>query len=368
MFHKRHPPRGARPGTLVVNGDAPHPQIRVIDYDPETHHDAAVAAVDDLHVHLDRPTVTWVDVQGMGSEEVLWQLATVFGIHPLAMEDVVNAPQRPKAETFDDHLLFITRMARVGADGTTIEREQVSIFVGANYVLTFQERPGDVFEPVRRRIREGKGPIRGAGAPYLAYALLDAVVDAYYPVVEAIGETLDELEDEVVARPTRATLRAIYDIKREMLAFRRAVWPQREAINAILRGDHGFMNGDVQVYLRDVYDHCVQVLDVLENYREMAGGLLDVYLSSVSNRTNDVMKVLTIMASIFIPLTFIAGIYGMNFDNMPELHYTLGYPLVLGAMFVVAFGMVLFFVRKGWLGEKREEAPEERDQDRRRRT
>jgi magnesium transporter len=308
-----------------------------------------IVNLDDLAAFLDKPAVTWIDVQGLGDEAVLRRLADSFSLHPLALEDVVDVPQRPKAESYDAHLLIITRMVHLQS-ATAFDIEQVSIFVGKNYVLTFQERYGDVLNPVRARIRRGGGVIRKLKADYLAYVVLDTVIDAYYPIMERIGDFLETLEDEVVQNPTTDSLQKIYHVKRVLLTLRRSIWPQREAINALVRDDSEFVTDPVRVYLRDTYDHCVQLIDGPETYRELVGGLMDVYLSSVGNRQNEVMKVLTIMASIFIPLTFLAGIYGINFENMPELHSLWGYPVLLAIMATVAVGMVLYFRKIGWIG------------------
>lgn len=356
MFHKRHPPVGSRPGTLAIDPAAAPPVMTVIAYDAGAVTTQDVDTVEAIRPFLERPGVTWIDVQGLGDEATFRALAQLFDIHPLAMEDLVNAPQRPKVEAYAKHVLLITRTAKIAGDDLSIDREQLSILVGRDYVLTVQERRGDVLEPIRRRVQQGKGPIRQAGAGYLAYAILDTVIDAYYPALETMSEFLEHLEAEVVAAPARRTLRSIYRTKRELLAFRRIVWPHRELLNAILRGDDDFFDPDVRLHFRDVYDHCVQIGDVLETYREMAGGLLESYLSSVSNRTNEVMKVLTIMASVFIPLTFIAGVYGMNFENMPELSARLGYPIVLGVMAALAVGMVYYFARRGWIGLKADDS------------
>jgi magnesium transporter len=348
MFRKRHPPIGARPGTLVINSHAQKPAIHVIEYTPDRVQEHDISEVEQLRPFLQAGSVAWVDVQGLGDEKVLRALGDVFGLHALALEDVVNVPQRPKLEPFDEHVLCISRMVMERA-AQTIETEQVSLIIGRNYLLTFQERHGDVLDPVRRRIRQGQGPIRKAGPDYLAYAIIDALIDGYYPVMETFGEYLESLEDEIVVNPRTAILQRIHHVKRELLAIRRAIWPQREVVNALIRDENPFITDNVRVYLRDCYDHCVQIIDVVETYRELAGGLMDVYLSSVGNRQNEVMKVLTIMASIFIPLTFMAGVYGMNFQNMPELQTRWGYPLLLAAMVVVVVAMILFFRRKGWI-------------------
>ena len=348
MFRKRHPPVGSKPGTLVINAGAERPLIHVTKYKPEHLEEHDLAAVGDLSSLLEDNTVCWIDVQGLGDEKVLRDFAEMFSIHPLALEDVVNVPQRPKVERFEKHTLCLTRMALLRDE--QIDREQVSIFLGSNYVLTFQERAGDVFDPVRARIRQGGPILRSSGPSYLAYALLDAVIDGYYPIMEMFGEKLEELEDKIVAEPRPAVLHEIHQAKRDLLALRRGIWPQREAVNTLIRDENPLITDTVRVYLRDCYDHCVQIMDAVETYRELAGGLMDVYLSSIGNRQNEVMKVLTIMASIFIPLTFMAGIYGMNFQNMPELQSAWGYPFLLAAMVVVAAGMIWFFRRKGWIG------------------
>jgi magnesium transporter len=359
MFRKRHTPVGAKPGTLMINSHAERPTIRVMKYKADQLEEREIVAVTELKDLLDESMVCWIDVQGTGDEKVLRELADLFSIHPLALEDVVNVPQQPKVERFEKHTLCITRMALLREEG--IEPEQVSLFVGPDCVLTFQERRGDVFDPVRNRIRQGGPILRSSGPSYLAYALLDAVIDGYYPLLETFGEKLEELEDEVVANPRPSILQEIHQAKRDLLVIRRAIWPQREAVNALIRDENPLISDTVRVYLRDCYDHCVQIMDGVETYRELAGGLMDVYLSSIGNRQNEVMKVLTIMASIFIPLTFMAGIYGMNFENMPELHSAWGYPFLLAAMVVVAVGMIIYFRRRGWLGGQQLEAQERKD-------
>jgi magnesium transporter len=350
MFRKRHTPVGAKPGTLMINSHAQRPKIRAMKYKPDHLEEHDIAGVAELKDLLEENTVCWIDVQGLGDERTLREFADLFSIHPLALEDVVNVPQRPKIERFEEHTVCITRMALPREEG--IELEQVSLFIGPNYVLTFQERSGDVFDPIRNRIRQGGPVLRSSGPSYLAYALLDAVIDGYYPILETFGEKLETLEDEIAANPRRSVLHEIHQAKRDLLAMRRAIWPQREAVNSLIRDEDPLITEQVRVYLRDCYDHCVQIMDEVETYRELASGLMDVYLSSVGNRQNEVMKVLTIMASIFIPLTFMAGIYGMNFENMPELHAAWGYPMLLAAMVVVAVGMIIYFRRKGWVGAR----------------
>ncbi len=353
IFRKRQPPVGSIPGTLVIGTDAQEPRVTVMRYRPEDFEERIEPSTTELLRPIEDGFVTWIDVQGLGDESLLRRLGVAFGIHPLALEDAVNIPQRPKAEDYDGQHLFITRMARIRQtdddEDDSLDVEQVSIFVGSNYVLSLQEHHGDVLDSVRERIRLGKGVIRHSGADYLAYAIIDTVVDGYYPVLEALGDRLETLEDEVLDRADRSTLRQIHLVKRQLLLLRRSVWPQREAVQALLRGESPLIGESVRVYLRDTYDHVLQVLDVSDSYWSLAGSLLETYMSLASNKQNEVMKVLTIMSSIFIPLTFMAGIYGMNFDNMPELHAKWSYPMLLAAMVVVAGIMIVYFARKGWL-------------------
>jgi len=299
------------------------------------------------------PSVSWVDVQGLGDAQILQDLKKVFGIHDLAMADVVNIPQRPKVEFYDRYLFIVTRMAYPLHDGT-LHSEQVSLFLGKDFVLTFQETYGDCLDPVRERIRSGTGLLRKSGADYLAYAIIDAILDQYFPVIEILGEEIERLEDEVVSQPRPETMRKIYELKRAILEVRRAIWPQRDAVNVLLHDESGLIGKEAHFYLRDCYDHTVQIMEVIESLRELAAGLLDVYLSAIANRTNEVMKILTVVTTIFIPLTFIVGIYGMNFDtsqkwNMPELRAPYGYATLVGIMLLIGISLLVFFWRKGWL-------------------
>jgi magnesium transporter len=353
-FHKRHPPVGAPPGTLVLPDEAVPVTIRVMAYGPEGVEERRDVPPEDLPGLLAADRVTWIDVQGLGDEVVLRRLGQIFDIHPLALEDVVNVPQRPKAEAYDRQHLVITRMMKP-ADDDTLDVEQVSLFVGPRYLLSLQERAGDVFDPVRARIRAGKGLIRRSGPDYLAYALIDAILDGYYPVLERLGDRIQHLEERVLRAATRASRLGIHRVRRDLLVLRRAVWPQREAVAALVREESPLITPTVRQYLRDCLDHAVQILDVIDTYHELAGNLMDMHQASVGQRSNEVMKVLTIMASIFIPLTFLAGLYGMNFDYLPELHYRWAYPLLLLLMVSVALGMVIYFRRQGWLGDEEDE-------------
>ncbi|NJP11046.1 MAG: magnesium/cobalt transporter CorA [Leptolyngbyaceae cyanobacterium RU_5_1] len=346
---------GDLPGTLDIDPDAPPPIIVLIDYSDGKATRQELEAPEEITPYLDTESVSWVDVKGFGSEDVLQRLGQVFNLHPLVLEDVVNVPQRPKVEEHTDQLLIIARMVTLHEDKRTFESEQVSFVLGKYYLLTVQEEARyDCFGPIRERIRTCKGAIRKSGADYLAYALLDSIIDGFFPVLEVYGEQIEELEDEVVANPTRQTLQKIHDVKRELLTLRRAIWPQRDAINSLIRDGSELISEEVRIYLRDCYDHVIQVLDIVETYRELASSLMDVYLSSVSNKMNEVMKLLTVISSIFIPLTFVAGVYGMNFNpdkspyNMPELNWYWGYPASLAGMGMIAIALITFFWSKGW--------------------
>lgn len=346
---------GSLPGTLSIDADAQLPEIVLIDYNETDVTRKQVAIPEECAPYLDTESVSWVDVQGLGSEDILQRLGRVFKLHPLVLEDVVNVPQRPKVEDYEDQLVIIARMVLPNNRSTGFYSEQVSFVLGKHYLLTVQEEPEhDCFEQVRVRIRNNKGTLRKQKADYLAYTLLDSIIDGFFPVLEAYGEQIEELEEEVVTNPTRHTLQKIYKARRELLALRRAIWPQRDAINSLIRDGSELISDNVRVYLRDCYDHAVQVLDMVETYRELASGLMDVYLSAVGNRMNEIMKLLTVISSIFIPLTFVAGIYGMNFNtevsqlNMPELNWYWGYPLCLAGMGAIAAAMIYFFWRRGW--------------------
>ncbi|PSB34294.1 magnesium/cobalt transporter CorA [Stenomitos frigidus] len=346
---------GSMPGTLNIESDASPPIIVLIDYNEAQAVRQEVETPEECVPFLDSESVSWVDVKGLGSEDILRRLGQVFSLHPLVLEDIVNVPQRPKIEEYDDQLLIIARMVTMKSSGSGFVSEQVSLILGRHYLLTVQEEPEyDCFGPIRERLRTGKGTIRKQGADYLAYALLDSIIDGFFPVLEEYGEKIEELEDEVVSNPSRQTLEKIHSVKRELLGLRRAIWPQRDAINALIRDGNDLISHEVNIYLRDCYDHAIQVLDMVETYRELTASLMDVYLSSISNKMNEIMKLLTVISSIFIPLTFIAGVYGMNFDpsksplNMPELEWYWGYPACWAVMLTTAFGLVYFFWRRGW--------------------
>jgi magnesium transporter len=352
---KRSKSIGLPPGSLVHIGEKKTDKVKItiLDYDENTILEKEIEKVEDCFSYKNKKTITWVNVDGLHEVDVVEKIGTCYGLHPLVMEDIVNTGQRPKIEDFDNYIYFVLKMLHQPRD--EIIAEQVSIIIGQNFVLSFQESEGDVFNAIRERIRNAKGRIRKKGADYLAYTLIDAIVDNYYVTLERFGEIIEGMEEEVVSEPTPRTLQTIHDLKREMIFLRKSVWPLREVINNIQRSESKLIQHTTEIYLRDVYDHTIQVIDTVETYRDMISGMLDVYLSSISNRMNEVMKVLTIFAAIFIPLTFIAGVYGMNFNpaaspfNMPELGWNWGYPFALFLMLVVGLVMVIYFRKKSWL-------------------
>jgi len=321
--------------------------MQVMAYGPAEFVEQDIPSADAIAPFLGQWPVVWLNVDGLGDAEAIRRFGEIFGIHPLALEDVINVHQRPKVEPYEKYLFIVMQMLLTGEK---LDTEQLSLFLGSNFVLTFQEQPGgDCFAPIRERIRKNHGRIRAAGPDYLVYSLLDAVVDNYFPILERAGERLETVEQEVVTQPRNETLARIQAIKRDLLLLRRAVWPMREALNSLLRDDTPFIARETRTYLRDCYDHSVRIIDILETDRETSFGLLETYLSSVSNRMNEIIKVLTIITTIFMPLTFIAGIYGMNFAHMPELNWPWAYPLVMGLMAAIAAAMLVYFRRKGWL-------------------
>jgi magnesium transporter len=348
---RRRPKIGAPPGTLHADPDASPPQVSVIAYDGEQHVDLEVRDPESLRELRRKFPVTWVNVNGLGDAGLLELIGDIFGLHHLALEDVINVGQRPKVEDYGDHLFVVTRMPL--GEGT--RTEQTALFLGKDFLVTFQETPGDPLDTVRARIRDGRPRIRGGGPDYLAYAVLDAIVDAYFPVLDGLGDALERIEDEILGPSKGGVIAELHDVKRELTSIRRVVLPVRESLGALFRDENPVITEPTRLFLRDVVDHSFQVMELAETYRDTASGLIDLHLTLVSNRMNDIMKVLTIIATIFIPLGFIAGLYGMNFDggispwNMPELRWPFGYPFALGLMVIVAGAMVLYFRRKDWL-------------------
>jgi magnesium transporter len=351
LIKKRSEKAGLPPGTLVHIGEkkAEIPKITLMDYGEAHFHEKEVKTIEECFLFKETPTVTWINIDGLHQVEILEKLGECYGFHPLMLEDILNTDQRPKIEDYGEYLYIVLKMLTQNNQSNEILTEQISLILGPNFVISFQEREGDVFDPIRERIRTGKGRIRKMGADYLTYALLDSIVDNYFIVMEKLGEKIEFLEEELVKRPIPETLQTIHHLKREMIFFRKAVWPLREVIGSLERGELPLVKETTRIYLRDVYDHTIQVIDTIETFRDMVSGMLDIYLSSVSNRLNAVMKVLTIIATIFMPLTFIAGIYGMNFKYMPELEWRWGYPAIWIAVILISVSMLTYFKKKGWL-------------------
>lgn len=348
---RRKQKAGLAPGTLMYTGEhrLERTQITVIDYHASQVRELEVQSVEECFPFRDSDSVTWINVVGLHDVKPIEKLGAHFKLHPLLMEDVLNTEQRPKLEDYDGYVFIVIKMIRYDRQTLSAEAEQVSIVVGPTYVITFLERPSDIFDKIRERIRNGKGRIRTMGADYLAYAVIDSVVDHYFVVLEELGQHIEDVEDEVVASPRRATVSVIHGLKRELLLLRRSIWPLREVISQLQREEGNLFGEPLRPFLRDVYDHTIQVIDAVETYRDILTGLLDVYLSSLSNKMNEIMKMLTVIATIFIPLTFIAGVYGMNFKYMPELEWRYGYPAVWIVNLLIAGGMLWYFRRKEWL-------------------
>ena len=350
----QRPPPGTQPGALKIPVNAEATAIELIAYSEHEIIERKGIPAAEVKACLGKYPVIWVNVTGLADVSVFEKLRDDFGLHWLAVEDAFNVGQRPKVEEYDNHLFVIARA--LDTHVKKIETEQLAVFLGHGYVITVQEHAGDSFDPVRDRLRKGRGRLRRSGPDYLCYALIDSVVDSYFPVLEAYGEQLEKLESEVVQVADRRLINRIHKMKRELLTIRRAIWPHREMISTFAREDCEYVTETTRIYLRDCYDHTIQAMDVVETYREIASSLIDVYISSVSAKLNEIMKVLTIISTIFIPLGFIASVYGMNFKtdgspyNMPELGWYYGYPFALGLMALVAFSLVFYFWRSGWIG------------------
>jgi magnesium transporter len=346
--HSKHV--GLPPGSLVHVGDRKieHTKITLFDYSLERWEEKPLDDVKLSFPLKETSSVTWVNVDGIHQTDLLEKLGTGFGLHPLVLEDILNTEHRPKYEDYDDYLFAVLKMLSFDDQTGDIHAEQISLVLGPKFVLSFQERIGDVFEGVRGRIRSGKGRIRSMGPDYLAYALIDSIVDSYFIILEKIGDRIELLEEELISHPTPNTLQTIHRFKRQMILLRRSVWPLREIIKELQREGSPLIGESTDIFLRDVYDHTIQVAETVETYRDIISGMIDIYLSNMSNRMNEVMKVLTIIATIFIPLTFIAGVYGMNFRNMPELEWRWGYPAAWLLMLAIFGGMMLYFKKKKW--------------------
>ena len=348
---KRSKKAGLEPGTLVYVGEERQDKVSIelFDYTSETVIEKTIAA-NECRAYRQSPSVSWLNIDGIHDMALMEQIGHDFALHPLTLEDIANTEQRPKLEDYDDYIFIVMKMLRYRAENKEIITEQVSLILEEFCVLSFQQGiEGDVFDPIRGRIRNIKGKICHLGPDYLCYALIDSVVDNYFVILETLGEEIEDMETELVVNPTPDTLQDIHRLKRELIFLRKSVWPLREVISGMQRNESTLIQQSTQVYLRDVYDHTIQVIDTLETYRDMLSGMIDMYMSSISNRMNEVMKVLTIIATVFIPLTFIAGVYGMNFEFMPELHWRYGYFLAWGIMCSMGVMMFIYFRKKKWI-------------------
>ncbi|MBP7052071.1 MAG: magnesium/cobalt transporter CorA [Phycisphaerae bacterium] len=342
---------GLPPGTLIHIGEKREEAVRItyMDYDEQHFQEKQGVLVEECFPFKDTSTITWINIDGIDEISIIEKIGRAYDLHPLILEDIVTVGQRPKFDNYDKYAYIVLKMLTYNYATHTIGSEQMSIVFGTNFVLSFQEEVGDIFDPIRDRIRQAKGRVRKMGADYLAYSLIDAIVDSYFAILEKIGERIEGLEDELLEHPSEDLLREIHALKREMMSLRRSVWPMRELISAMQRDESPLICDQTRIYLRDVYDHTIQIIDAIEGFRDIVGGMLDIYLSSISNRTNAIMKVLTMIATIFIPLTFVSGVYGMNFEHMPEIQWRWGYPAVLLVMATAAGIMVTYFRRKKWL-------------------
>jgi magnesium transporter len=350
LAQKQRKKAGLPPGSLVHTGTRKidKVKIRIIDYDEKNFMEKDVATIEDCLPFKGKPTVTWINIDGVHDAQVIEKIGRHFEIHPLTLEDIMNVGQRPKLEDFEDHIFIVLKMLSFDKESRKIRSEQVSLILGPDFVFSFQETDWDLFDPIRERLRSSKGRIRRLGSDYLAYSLMDIVVDQYFSILESIGDIIEDSEEDLIDNPSPNTLQEIRALKRDMINLRRSIWPLREVVGGLERSESSLINEKTRIYFRDVYDHTIQVIETVETFRDMVSGMLDIYLSSVSNKMNEIMQVLTIIATIFIPLTFIAGLYGMNFKYMPELEWQLGYPMVWFAMIVITSLMVLFFRRKRW--------------------
>jgi len=343
---------GSSPATLRTDAEAEKPAVRVLAYGPDEMYEEEIKETSDLKRWLGRCPVIWVQVTGLGHAESIQQIGETFGVHPLALEDIVNTGQQPKLEEYGENLFIVLQAV---AKAEHLQLSQIGIYMGRGFVLIFQEETNPALERVRDRVHKGRGSLRKSGAEYLTYAILDSIVDHYFPLLEQYGEHLEKIEDDVIVSPEPMIMAQIHQVKREFLALRRTLWPLREVMTRLLDEDLDLMSQDMRPFLRDCQDHIIQAIDLVSAYREVSASLSDMYLSSVSNRMNEVMKVLTIIATIFIPLTFVAGIYGMNFNpetspwNMPELDWFWGYPFALFLMGLIAAGLLVYFKRRKWL-------------------
>ncbi len=342
---------GLPPGSLVHVGKAKKhiPKISILDYNKDKFEEKVVKKVEECLPFSKTSTVTWINIDGIHNPQIIEDLGKGFGFHPLLLEDIMNTEQRPKMDDFEDHMFITLKMLTYENGKKQVSTEQISIILGTNFVISFQETEGDMFDLIRKRIRENRGKIRKLGPDYLAYSLLDAIVDHYFVILENFGERIEDLEEESITNPSTETIQSLHRLKREMISLRHHIWPLRDVVSGILRSGSKLFKKYTMMYVRDVYDHTVQVMDSIETFRDVLSGMMDVYLSNISNKMNEIMKVLTIIGTIFFPLTLITGIYGMNFDFMPELRWKYGYFVVIGFMVIVVGFMLHYFRKRKWI-------------------
>ncbi len=342
---------GKPPGSLVYVGKEKENNkavIEIMDYSPSKLTEHKTNNVEEVFKYRDTKTVSWLNITGIHDKDIIKKIGEHYKLHPLLLEDLMNTRQRPKLEVYKNEIFMVIKMIYYNEEKQQVETEQVSLIMGKDFLISFLEDPGDVFDPVRIRIRENKSKIRNASVDFLTYALIDAVIDNYFVIIERIGELLENIEKELIEKPSPETLNKIYSLKRELILLRKSVWPLRDVTGSLQKETSPFIKEETRNYLRDIYDHTLRVTDAVETSRDLLSGMLDLYMSTMSNRLNEVMKVLTIITTIFIPLSFIAGIYGMNFKHMPELESFYGYPSVLAVMFIIAIGMIIYFKKKKW--------------------
>lgn len=351
FFKKASQKTGQSPGTLIHVGEQKIDKARItlMNYDPDRLEEKVLERIEESFACKDSPPVSWINIDGLHEVEVIEKIGNHFGLHPLTMEDIVNTGQRPKLEDSEDYIYLVFKMLKFDEQNSHLSAEQVSLILGPHYLISFQETEGDVFNFVRQRIRKGRLQIRKSGPDYLAYALIDAVVDHYFLILEKMGGKIEHYEEQLHEEPTPEILQGIHDLRREMIYFRKQAWPIREVLSTWQKTESALIQDDNKAFIRDVYDHTIQVIDTIESFRDIISGMTDLYLSTASNKMNEVMKVLTIMATIFIPLTFVAGIYGMNFKYMPELEWKWSYPILWVVLIVIFLGMLFYFKRKKWL-------------------
>lgn len=352
FFPKRSKKAGLSPGSLVYIGEdrKKSTKITVIDYDSKNIQKKSIKKIEECFIFRTKPTITWIDIDGIQDTSIFAKLGDCYGFHPLILEDILNTDQRPKLEDFSSYLFIVLKMLSYDGKEKKVKNEQLSLILGSNFLISFQEnKKGDIFTSLRERLKNSQSRVRKMGADYLAYSLLDTVVDNYFFILEEVGEDIELLEDELLRDPSNSVLKEIHHLKREMIFLRKSIWPLREVVNRLMRSETALIKNTTDIYLKDVYDHTIQIIDTIEAYRDILASMLEIYLSSMNNRLNSIMKVLTAITTIFMPLTFITGLYGMNFQYLPLVQWTGGFFVVLGLSLIIVVIMLVFFNRRKWL-------------------